>query len=143
MSDNVCPKCGKPYTYVGDVFGDPRDFVCQCYLSERPQIWYKISNDSANLYSTISDLQSEIARLKAELEKAESERDEARLNAQCWNKDSDMWETQAEEWETYSRKALEQRDEARRWARKYYRLYLIERQNYLDTFTDGDEWDEV
>ena len=125
MSDNVCPKCGKPTTmslgpyYVND--------FCQCYT----------------ITDVVADLQSEIARLKAELEKAESERDEALLNAQCWNKDSDMWETQAEEWETYSRKALEQRDEARRWARKYYRLYLIERQNYLDTFMDGDEWDEV
>lgn len=26
----VCPNCGKPYWYIGDVFGDVTSLICQC-----------------------------------------------------------------------------------------------------------------
>ena len=28
--NGYCPKCGKPYTYIGDVVGDPKSYICQC-----------------------------------------------------------------------------------------------------------------
>lgn len=27
---NLCPRCGKPYIYVGDIIGNIEDYVCTC-----------------------------------------------------------------------------------------------------------------
>ena len=29
--DGICPRCHKPYIYVGDIIGDTENKVCQCY----------------------------------------------------------------------------------------------------------------
>ena len=30
----LCPKCGKPYIYVGDPVDNLSDLICQCYREE-------------------------------------------------------------------------------------------------------------
>lgn len=30
-----CPKCGKPYIYVGDPIGNIEDYVCTCYIDKK------------------------------------------------------------------------------------------------------------
>ena len=75
-------------------------------------------------------------RLQAELEKAEAEEKDYIIMLDAYRK---LLETVRANRDGL----IDDLEEARRWARKYYWLYLIERRNYLDTFTDGDEWDEV
>lgn len=30
VGGSICPNCGKPYMYVGDIFGNPDDYICAC-----------------------------------------------------------------------------------------------------------------
>lgn len=32
-----CSKCGKPFIYVGDIIGDPKDYICQCNVKRQWQ----------------------------------------------------------------------------------------------------------
>ena len=32
---NRCPKCGKPYYYIGDPIGDMSTMICQCHVPDQ------------------------------------------------------------------------------------------------------------
>ena len=123
MSDNVCPKCGNPYTYVGDVFGDPNDFVCRCYREPMPYQRLSFNSDNANLYGVISEQQAEIARLRAALAEAERERDEV---YQISDRAYQLCKREKERGDRaydYLSIARKERDDARKWARYLYKRY--------------------
>ena len=60
----TCPKCGKPYMYIGDPIGDVSQLVCTCNQSVSiPSVWPSVGDGTTSGYVTINqpDHQKRIA----------------------------------------------------------------------------------
>lgn len=61
--NQYCGKCGKPMWYIGDIYGDPKDILCQCNIKSET---YTYSNYGTNEKQILDDLE-EIKKLLTKL----------------------------------------------------------------------------